>query len=339
VGAVHDTEEVFAVRRIAPTATLVAALLLAGTPAHASGPDPFEQWLDSKLRRTQRLVFTRLSETPQGNELSDAEIWTMRGDGTGAKRLTFNGSFDLGAVWSPNGQRIAFSGQTLGVSGAQVFVMDADGGPPTAITDPAMGPNAMFPGWSPHGDRLVFQGIAGPGQAHDIWSVKSDGTDLRRLTDNPAADLRADYSPDGRRIAFQSNRDGNVEIYVMNADGSGQTRLTDSPGADAAPDLSPDGRKLVFQSERDGNLELYTMNADGTGQTRLTNHPGRDLDPAWSPTGLWITFDRDVEPIADQVRQVHTIRPDGSLITQLTDLPSENAHAGWGPVLCFVICP
>ena len=107
-------------------------------------------------------------------------------------------------------------------------------------------------------------------------------------------------------IAFQSNRDGNVEIYVMNADGSGLTRLTNSPGADAAPDWSPDGRKLVFQSERDGNIELYTMNADGNGQTRLTTHPGRDLDPAWSPTGLWITFDRDVEPVADQVRQVHT---------------------------------
>ena len=87
-------------------------------------------------------------------------------------------------------------------------------------------------------------------------------------------------------IAFQSNRDGNVEIYVMNADGSGLTRLTNSPGADAVPNWSPDGRKLVFQSERDGNIELYTMNADGTGQTRLTTHPGRDLDPAWSPTGL-----------------------------------------------------
>ena len=184
-------------RRIAPTATLVAALLLSGTaarPALATGGDPFEQWLDSKLRRTQRLVFTRLSETPQQNEFVDAEIWSMRGDGSGAQRLTFNGSFDLGAVWSPNGQKIAFSGQTLGVTGAQVLRDGPDGGPPTALTDQAMGPAAMFPGWSPLGDRIVFQGIAGAGQAHDIWSIKPDGTALERLTDHPAADQRADYS-------------------------------------------------------------------------------------------------------------------------------------------------
>jgi len=326
------------VRWIAQIAALVLAAGLAPA-AHANGGDAFERWLDSKLRRTQKIAFTRLSETPQGNELTDAEIWTMNGDGSGAKRLTFNNAFDLGAVWSPNGQKLAYSGQVLGVSGAQVWVIDADGGTPTALTDPALGPNAMFPSWSPLGTRLVFQGIAGPGQAHDIWSVKADGTELTRLTDHPAADQRADYSPDGRRIAFQSNRDGNVELYAMNADGSGVTRLTNSPGADAAPDWSPDGRRLVFQSERDGNVELYVMNADGSGQTRLTSHPGRDLDPNWSPTGLWITWDRDVEPVADQVRQVHTMRADGSLVTPLTALPSESAHAGWGPVFCLVICP
>ena len=70
------------------------------------------------------------------------------------------------------------------------------------------------------------------------------------------------WSSDGGRIAFDSLRDGNGEIYVMNADGSGQTRLTDDPGFDGSPSWSPDGSRIAFQSFRDGdaNPEIYVMN-------------------------------------------------------------------------------
>ena len=71
------------------------------------------------------------------------------------------------------------------------------------------------------------------------------------------------WSPDGTKIAFQSNRDGNFEIYVMNADGSGQTRLTTNEANDVHPDWSPSGDRLVFLSFRDGGSEIYVMNPDG----------------------------------------------------------------------------
>ena len=73
------------------------------------------------------------------------------------------------------------------------------------------------------------------------------------------------WSPDGRRIAFTSERDGNPEIYVMNADGSGVTRLTynDARDLDSFPAWSPDGRRIAFHSNRDGNFEIYVMNASG----------------------------------------------------------------------------
>jgi Tol biopolymer transport system component len=92
------------------------------------------------------------------------------------------------------------------------------------------------------------------------------------------------------KIAFTSNRDRNVEIYVMNSDGSGQTRLTDNLDFDGDPAWSPDGTRIVFTSTRDGNEEIYVMNANGTNQTRLTNNAFLDRTPAWSPDGAEIVF-------------------------------------------------
>ena len=85
--------------------------------------------------------------------------------------------------------------------------------------------------------------------------MKADGSGLRNLTPKPVRDL-ADpaWSPDGRKLAFVSDRDGNSEVYVMNADGSGQRNLTRNPAYDADPAWSPDGRKLAFVSNRDGKL-------------------------------------------------------------------------------------
>jgi Tol biopolymer transport system component len=87
------------------------------------------------------------------------------------------------------------------------------------------------------------------------------------------------------KIAFRSERDGNLDIYVMKADGTGLTRLTNNSAEDGLFGFawSPDGSRIAFVSDRDGNDEVYVMNADGSGLTNLTNNPGDDKDPAWSP--------------------------------------------------------
>ncbi|MCH7920991.1 MAG: PD40 domain-containing protein [Planctomycetes bacterium] len=87
----------------------------------------------------------------------------------------------------------------------------------------------------------------------------------------------------GLKIAFNSGRDGNWEIYVMNADGTEQKNLTNNPAYDADPSWSPDGKKIAFSSQRDGNWEIYVMNSDGTGLKNLTNNPATDGYPSWSP--------------------------------------------------------
>ena len=87
----------------------------------------------------------------------------------------------------------------------------------------------------------------------------ADGGDVRRLTHHPKMDYWPVWSPDGKRIAFTSNRDGNYEIYLMNADGSGQRNLTNHPAADNFASWSPDGRRLAFISNRAGGYNIYVM--------------------------------------------------------------------------------
>ena len=125
----------------------------------------------------------------------------------------------------------------------------------------------------------------------DVWLLDEEGRNIR-LTNHPAADLAPVWSPDGTRIAFESLRDGNSEIYVMDADGSNQVNLTRHEADDHAPSWSPDGGLIAFESVRDGARELYVMNADGTEGARLTNGPGLSVAPHWDIGGSDIIFSR-----------------------------------------------
>jgi Tol biopolymer transport system component len=88
------------------------------------------------------------------------------------------------------------------------------------------------------------------------------------------------WSPDGSRIAFVTDRDGNFEIYVMNVDGTNTINLTNNPATEFNPTWSPLGTKILFSTTRDGNSEIYSMNPDGTSQTRLTSNSVGDFNPA-----------------------------------------------------------
>ncbi|HUR97848.1 MAG TPA: hypothetical protein VMZ26_07215 [Pyrinomonadaceae bacterium] len=92
-----------------------------------------------------------------------------------------------------------------------------------------------------------------------MFSINVDGGPEKRLTNRSRYDVDAAYSPDGSRIAFVSNADGNPEIYVMNPDGSGVLRLTRDTGNDVYPRWSRDGKKLIFTSGRSGGYAIYEI--------------------------------------------------------------------------------
>ena len=173
----------------------------------------------------------------------------------------------------------------------------------------------------------------------EIYVMDADGGNLRNLTQHPARDFRPDWSPDGKQVAFISNRSeneeiliGNDEIYVMDADGGNLRNLTQHPGFDSYPDWSPDGKQILFLSNRDGGINTYIMDADGQNVRRLTNYPpdGEFADnPVWSPDGKWIAF----EWVQAGGSGIYVMNPNGKDVHPVSPPVAgfSKGHAEWSP--------
>lgn len=204
----------------------------------------------------------------------------------------------------------------------------------------ASSPLAYQTAADPCGGRIAFDTSRDVNDHFEIYSMSADGTGQTRLTNHTAIDLHPAWSPDGSRIAFQSDRDdlfnGRTDIYVMSADGSNVNRLTTDSGFDEAPAWSPDGTRIAFLSTRadreTNNLrQIYVMNADGTGQTQITF--GASVQPAlsWSPDGSRIAF---AAPAGNQpLIQIYAVGSTGGATSLLTTpvLPENDTTPAWSP--------
>ena len=139
---------------------------------------------------------------------------------------------------------------------------------------------------------------------------------------------RAAFPGANGKIAFNSNRDGNVEIYVMSADGTSQTRLTNNPGADRAPRWSADGTSLVFNRDE---LDIYKMDADGSNLTQVTflNY-WVTAGGSWSPDGSKIAFGSIFEGGFFN-EEIYIMNADGTGITRLTNGSGDDVNPAWSP--------
>jgi TolB protein len=147
------------------------------------------------------------------------------------RRLTRHAGIDTEPTWSPTGRQLAFISDRAG--SPHVYVMDAEG---TSVRQLTSGGFHTQPRWSPKGDTLVYTARQG---VHDLWIVNVDGSNPRRLTGGTGDSQGATWAPNGRHLAFQSNRNGRWQIFAMLADGTTQETLTKSPGEATSPSWSP----------------------------------------------------------------------------------------------------
>ena len=182
----------------------------------------------------------------------------------------------------------------------------------------------------------------------EIYVMNADGSNPRRLTNNRGWDFAPAWSPDGKRIAFVSDRDGHVhakhgwstnEIYVMDTDGGNQQNLTNDPHDDRSPSWSPDGKRIVFSANRNWDnpqsIDIYVMDADGNNLQRLTNNPNEDQDPSWSPDGERIVFSASrkghVEDKFGITDEIYVMDADGENQQRLTDNRNNDWSPSWSP--------
>lgn len=223
---------------------------------------------------------------------SEGDIWSVRPGGGELRRLTSTTREEAQASFSPDGASIAFRARPADGEPLQIYVMPAAGGEARRVTS---GPrNESQPSWSPDGRSIVYRVTSRGGADGDVWVMDADGANPRALIATPGSDERYPVlSPDGTRLAFTSDRAGQVDVYVTGADGSAPRRLTTDPGGDSSPSWSPDGRRIAFERGNGRDQEskdVWTMTATGGAQRRLTTTPGVDAGPSWSPDGREIAF-------------------------------------------------
>lgn len=242
-----------------------------------------------------------------------ADIYSMLPNGTGITNLTnTNTVAEWGGSWSPDGSKIAFTGERDDPGNNDIYVMDADGSNVTRLTtDPAY---EDYPDWSPDGSKITFD--SGRAGDYETWIMDADGSNQQKLINGTNSSWGAVWSPDGTKIAFTSDRLSDSDIFTMNSDGSNVQRLTIGSNV-SYPKWSPDGTKLTYYSDAaGGNTDIYVMNADGSNNIRLTTDPIYENMPAWSPDGAKIIFDKQH---ANTNKEIHAMNTDGSGITNLTD--------------------
>jgi Tol biopolymer transport system component len=255
------------------------------------------------------------------------QIYAVNPDGTDLHLLPDKRGSAMFAKWSANGDLLAY---TLDQGrGPQISFLDL-GNPNTPMLLLGFDFKSTAFSWSPDGRFLAYHGALKPAQQNAIYVYgplySPSQSELMPLTGDNGRAESPSWSPDGHKIAFQTDRDGNWEIYVMNADGSGPLNLTRSNSDDRLAAWSPDGRMIAFTSNRDGNEEIYAMNSDGTGVKRLTDNPAEDSYPSWSPDGTQIAFQSSRSGNMD----IFIMNSDGSNVRNLTNNAAVDAAPSWG---------
>lgn len=278
--------------------------------------------------------------TSDRDGINNLQVYRMNGDGYGQTRLTETPGMNQDPTWSSDGKKIAFTNFD---ANRDIYQMNADGSDERNLTNAAG--DDIFPAYSATATRIVFTSSRDNNQS-DLYlmtlNASGQTTGLDRLTTSATHEYLPSVSPDGRRVAFVSDRGGNRDIYVMKLAPESATnkpvRLTRHAAFDQFPEWSPDGRQIAFSSERSGNPEVYRMAVAPEGKANkpvnLSKNPARDLVPTWSPDGKKVAFQSNrTAPDNSTDYEIWRVRAtDGANPTSITNNSSNEYQPDWQPL-------
>jgi Tol biopolymer transport system component len=265
-------------------------------------------------------------------EVGIKDVYVVSLLGRAVERLTFDNTYIYGETWAPKTSDLVFSSNRSGAPG--LWRISASGCAPLLSYFHMLGPcrpkrligvgeRALYPTISPQGDQLTYTNFS---VNTNIWQLKLPvppngdnsvtGSSPKPLIVSTRHSAGPQFSPDGRKIVFASDRSGSFEIWVCDADGKNLMKLT-SFGASAgagSPRWSPDGIRIVFDARAEGNANIYIIRAQGGEATRLTSDRSENVVPSWSRDGQWIYFASN----RSGSHQIWKMATDGSKALQLT---------------------
>ena len=259
----------------------------------------------------------------QADAGSGGQIYTIRPDGGDLHQITHIEGDSTAPDWSPDGRRIVFENDTE--TAARVEIMDADGGHVRNLT-PAPACCSGDPSFTPDGRHIVFERY-NPDTGDDaIWSMRTDGSEQRRIVGLPTGASDPNVSPNGRTLTFRSGNgiDDNGALFSTSIFGGTPSEVTPYMFVSIKHDWAPDGRSLLFSVGADTgdptiSTNIATSRPDGSHLRQLTHYTGGAVSVfagSYSPDGRWIELRME----ANGGYQLYKMRPDGSDLSLIIDL-------------------
>ena len=252
---------------------------------------PSETSPETTVSTSNEIIFSVLSDNL-------GTIYICGPDGSNLQKL-IDGGINTSPSWNKKHSKIVFTpiDPESGVGG--LYIYDIESKSKTLFLKRF---SPSDPSFSPDGNTIVFADFVEDGSENaEIYTMGIDGSNLTKLTDNPARDYFPKYSPDGKTILFSSERDGNIQLYTMSSNGENVKRLMENEFTDNCGGFSPDGLNIIFNSDRGGTSDIYSISSDGSGEAKnITNNSAGNYEACYSPDGSMIVY-RSNKGLADNM--------------------------------------